>query len=151
GALRLDTRQRLVLVEGAAHAHYISSGHLVFTRGGQILAVPFDTATLQVKGVPVPVIDGVLYNLAQGAAQFAPAGEGSIAYIPGSETQDNRTLVWVDRGGAVQSVGAPKRNYEYPRLSPDGQQIGVRMYGAPDSGTDIRLYHFECRRLSRVA
>ena len=149
GALRLDTRQRLVLVEGAAHAHYISSGHLVFTRGGQILAVPFDTATLQVKGVPVPVIDGVLYNLAQGAAQFAASGEGSIAYIPGSETQDNRTLVWVDRRGAVQPVGAPKRNYEYPRLSPDGQQMAVRIYGGSDPGTDIWLYHFARRTLSR--
>ena len=30
GALRLDTRERLVLVENAMNPHYLSSGHLVF-------------------------------------------------------------------------------------------------------------------------
>ncbi|PYV29469.1 MAG: hypothetical protein DMG22_22940 [Acidobacteria bacterium] len=74
---------------------------------------------------------------------------GSIAYILGSNAPDSRTLVWVDRRGAVQPVGAPERNYEYPRLSPDGQQMAVRIYGGSDPGTDIWLYHFARRTLSR--
>src|SRR5262245_10486293 len=116
GALRVDTRERVLLVEGATYAHYFPSGHLVFSRGGQILAVPFDVRTLQAKGTPVPVIESVNTG-PQGLAQFASSAAGSIAYIPGGETQESRTLVWVDRRGSAQPASAPKRNYEFPRLS----------------------------------
>ena len=54
GALRLDTWERLVLVEGATDPHYLSSGHLVFARGSEILAVPFDANTLRVRGTAHP-------------------------------------------------------------------------------------------------
>ena len=149
GALRLDTRERRVLVEGGMHPHYISSGHLVFARGGEILAVPFDQRTLQVKGSPVPVIEGVLTSTAFAMAQFTASLGGSIAYMPGDVNQDKSTLVWVDRHGATQPVAAPKRNYEFPRLSPDGQQMAVRINGGSDPGQDIWLYQFARGTLSR--
>jgi len=150
GALRLDTRERRVLVEGGMHPHYISSGHLVFARGGEVLAVPFDLRTLQVKGSPVPVIEGVLTSTAFAVAQFtASSSGGSIAYMPGGVAQDRSTLVWVDRHGATQPMAAPKRNYEFPRLSPDGQQMAVRINGGSDPGQDIWLYQFARGTLSR--
>jgi serine/threonine-protein kinase len=58
-------------------------------------------------------------------------------------------LVWVDNRGAAQPVPAPKRNYEFPRLSPDGQRLAVRISGGSDSGTDIWLYQFSRGTLSR--
>jgi serine/threonine-protein kinase len=149
GVLRLDSRERLVLVEGGTNPHYLSSGHLVFARGGEILAVPFDVDTLRVSGTPIPVIEDVLTNPAAGWAQFTASGGGSIAYIPGGEAQDTRSLVWVDNRGAAQPVPAPKRNYEFPRLSPDGQRLAVRISGGSDSGTDIWLYQFSRGTLSR--
>ncbi len=150
GALRLDTGERRVLVEGGMHPHYISSGHLVFARGGEILAVPFDPRTLQVNGSPVPVIEGVLTSTALASAQFTVSSlGGSIAYMPGSAAQDRSTLVWIDRHGATQPVAAPKRNYEFPRLSPDGQQMAVRINGGSDPGQDIWLYQFARGTLSR--
>jgi dipeptidyl aminopeptidase/acylaminoacyl peptidase len=36
-----------------------------------------------------------------------------------------RTLVWVDRGGAEQPVGAPARLFQNPRISPDGRRLAV--------------------------
>jgi serine/threonine-protein kinase len=149
GLLRLDTGERLVLVEGATHPHYLSSGHLVFLRGAQILAVPFDLKTLKIKGTAAPIIEGVTTNIAQGSAQFTASPAGSVAYIPGSAIQDVRTFVWVDRHGKTQPVAAPKRNYEFPRLSPDGEQIAVRINGGSDPGTDIWLYQFARNTLSR--
>jgi Tol biopolymer transport system component len=149
GALRLDTRERLLLAEGGMYPHYLSSGHLVFARGGELLAVQFDPRTLQVKGSPVPVIKGVLTNIPFAMAQFTASLVGSIAYMPGDEAQDSRALVWVDRHGAIQPVPAPKRNYEFPRLSPDGEQIAVRINGGSDPGTDIWLYQFARTTMSR--
>ena len=36
-----------------------------------------------------------------------------------------RTLVWVDRAGTEQPVGAPARLYQNPRISPDGRRLAV--------------------------
>ena len=115
----------------------------------EILALPFDVDTLRVRGTPIPVIEDVLTNPTVGSAQFTASGGGSIAYIPGGEARDSRSLVWVDSRGAAQPVPAPKRNYEFPRLSPDGQRLAVRNNGGSDSGQDIWLYQFGRGTLSR--
>jgi hypothetical protein len=50
---------RKILLEGAADARYVPSGHLVYALGGMLLAVPFDLDRLDVVGGPVPVVEGV--------------------------------------------------------------------------------------------
>jgi serine/threonine-protein kinase len=146
GTLRLDTRKRSVLVEGGGYPHYLPSGHIVFTRDGDVLAMPFDVRTLQVKGTPAVVIEHVLNAPSQAAVQFAASHEGTIAYVPGGEAQVGAALVWVDRRGVVQPLPAPKRIYQFPRLSPDGQQVAIRIQ---DTATDIWLYQIARRTLSR--
>jgi serine/threonine protein kinase/WD40 repeat protein len=149
GLLRLDTRERFLVVEGGAQPHYLP-GHLVFARDDQILALPFDARTLQTKGAPVAVLEGVLRSSGQLSVNFTASAKGSIAYISGgNEPLDSRSLVWVNRDGAVQPVPAPKRNYEFPRLSPDGQRVAVRINGGSDFGQDIWLYEFARGTLSR--
>jgi serine/threonine protein kinase len=150
GALRVDTRERVVLVEAGTKPMYISSGHLVFIRGRDVLAVAFDEGTLKVQSTPVPVIkDVMISNPELGTVQLTSSEVGSIAYVPGGEAQENRRLVWVDRRGAVEPVQAPKRNYEFPRLSPDGQQVAMGINGGSDPGYAIWLYQFARRTLSR--
>ena len=148
--LRLDTGERRVLVEGGTHPHYLSSGHLVFARAGVVLAAPFDLRTLRVQGAPVAVVEGVSMNVTQGAVQLAVSGTGSIAYVPGSEVQGGRTPVWVDRRGVVQPVSAPHQNYEFPRLSPDGQRLAMTIEGGGAGTRDIWLYQFARGTLSRL-
>jgi hypothetical protein len=41
GGLDLQTGTRVVLVRGGSHAHYVPSGHLIYTAAGT-RAVPFD-------------------------------------------------------------------------------------------------------------
>jgi serine/threonine-protein kinase len=36
-----------------------------------------------------------------------------------------RTLVWVDRAGVEQALGAPARLYSNPRISPDGRRLAI--------------------------
>ena len=53
--LDLGTRDYRVLVRGGSHAHYVPSGHLVYTAEGTLRAVPFDLARLEAGTMPVTV------------------------------------------------------------------------------------------------
>jgi hypothetical protein len=55
----LGTGERKILVDDAADARYVATGHLVFLRRGLLMAVPFDLARLAVKGAPVAVLGGI--------------------------------------------------------------------------------------------
>src|SRR5690242_1035557 len=69
--LSLASGERRTLIKGASNAHYVPSGHLLFIRGGNLMAVAFDAAKLEVKGSPVPVLEHVLENPRMGAAQLS--------------------------------------------------------------------------------
>jgi len=151
GLLRLDTGERRILAQGGMSPHYVSSGHLVFSRGGVVLAMPFDLASLRASGTPTPVIEGVYTNSNLGFAQFAISPTGSIAYVPLADALGNRSLVWVDRHGAVQPLPTPHQGYEFPRLSPDGRRLTASITGGTSSARrDIWLYEFERGTLSRL-
>jgi serine/threonine-protein kinase len=100
-ALRLDTGERKVLVEGGTFGRYLAAdgaggtGHLVYHRDGAIMAVRFDAATLELMGTPARVFERVLGSppdTLTGVAQFVFATTGAVAYV-----------VPVDQTGGVES------------------------------------------------
>src|SRR6185436_20615535 len=102
------------LVRGGSFARYLPTGHLVFARGGAILAVPFDLRAGKVTGPPVTVLEGVMTEPGSGAAQFAVASEaGSLLYVPGGPNIKRKEFVWVDREGRTTSCGAPLAPYDF--------------------------------------
>jgi serine/threonine-protein kinase len=103
---------------------YAPSGHLIYTQGATLMAVPFDARQLTAIGSPVPVIEGVLVT-GVGAAQYGISNTGSLIYLAGGLQAGARRLVWVDRKGAEQPLSAPTRAYRSPRLSPDGRRIAA--------------------------
>jgi eukaryotic-like serine/threonine-protein kinase len=56
------------------------------------------------------------------------------------------TLLWVDRRGVEESLGAPRLPYAYPRLSPDGTRIALDV-GLPDR--DIWIWDLRRKVLER--
>ena len=96
------------------------------------MAVPFDLASLEVKGTAVPVLEGVSQHPSSGAGRVSFSSGGSLAYVTASfgESLDASTLAWVDRKGVVQPLGAPPRPYLFPMLSPDGRRVAVGILGA---------------------
>ena len=52
--LRTGTQQ--ILIRGGSHAHYVASGHLVYTAAGTLRAIPFDLNRLETHGTAVPVV-----------------------------------------------------------------------------------------------
>ena len=138
--LSLETRawQLIADLPDAGFARYLPSGHLVFHRSHQLLAVPFDPVQLKVTGTPVTILDGVFPN-----SDFKIAANGTLAYLPNPSNKDN-LLVWVNRQGEKTPVFDQRANFRSPRLSPDGKRIAVQVEQdiwvyQLDSGRGIRL------------
>ena len=146
--LDMRTSQYKVLIRGASHARYVSTGHLVYAVPGTLRAIPFDLDRLEVRGTPVQVLDGVTTTGA-GAVQAAIATNGTLVYLPGRGAPSaQRALVWVDRGGKEEMVaGAPLREYQFPRLSPDGTQAALDIR---DQEQDIEIWDFARKTMRRL-
>jgi serine/threonine-protein kinase len=127
GLLYLDTGRHRVLVERGSFARYVPTGHLVYLNGGVLLAAPFDLERLQLMGEPFTFVERIQTHPELGTGHFALSPDGTLAYVP--TTSEERTLVWVDRRGAVRPLTEERQVYVAPRLSPDGQRVAVNIEG----------------------
>jgi Tol biopolymer transport system component len=120
----LRTGEQRIVMEDAARARYLPTGHLVFARPGTLFAVPFSLKRLETSGSPVPVLEGLVTNsnFTQ-AAEYAFSQEGTLVYSASRQLQ--RTLVWVDRKGAAERVPLPPGGYAAVALSPDGGRLAA--------------------------
>ncbi len=130
-------------------ARYLPTGHVVYqlANNNNLFAVPFDPDQLRVAGGPVPVVEGVFS--AGGVLQYAISDSGTLAYIPGTAAGSAaaRTLVWVDRDGKEEPLGAPPNSYMYPKISPDGMKVAVTVGGA---NVDIWVWDLTRKTLTRL-
>jgi Tol biopolymer transport system component/predicted Ser/Thr protein kinase len=144
----LETGERRDLIQGATSPHYLPIGYLVYAQaGGNLMAAPFDARRQTVTGAAVPVGEGVLTSLANGATQYSLSDTGSLIYVSGGAEAAQRKLVWVDRKGIEQLLPAPPHAYRYPRLSPDGQRVGATI---EEGGGQIWLYDLHRDTLTRM-
>ena len=145
--LDLKTRKWRVILEDAADARYVSSGHLIFLRHGILMAVPFNSQRGEITGSTVEIVPNVIQALNSfgglaGAGQFATSDTGTLVYASGSLSPDREDeLVWVDRKGTMKPITPFKAPFWAPRLSPDGQHIAyVTM------GEDWRAWIYDLHR-----
>jgi serine/threonine-protein kinase len=144
----LDKGEQRVIAQGGYSPIYLPTGHLVFGRGGVLLAMPFDVRRLEVTGPPVPILEGVAMNTGTGAEQYATAA-GSLVYLPGPASATRRELVWVDDRGAGRPLGVEKRPYNDVAVSSDGQRIALGVMGQ-GGNEDIWVYDIPRGTLNRV-
>lgn len=142
-AQSLKSGQRKELFAGAA-ARYLPTGHLVYgmQNNSNLFAVAFDPKTLEVKGGPIPVVEG--------AQMFAVSDSGTLAYLPGAAaatSSSGDTLMWVDKQGKEEPLGAPPNQYIFPKLSPDGTRIAVTVYG---ENPDIWIWDLARKTMTRL-
>jgi hypothetical protein len=133
------TGQRRVLVEGGTHPRYSPSGHLVYGRSSNLIAVRFDPDRLKVTGQPFTVLEGVLMSRNTGVVNFDISASGDFVYIPGKADGGARTLFWVDRNGNAEKLPLPPKSYLHPRLASDGRKLAIEVEG---SNHDIYVYDF---------
>jgi serine/threonine-protein kinase len=119
----LATGERSVIVQGGTNPHYLPTGHVVYARNGQMMAVPFDVRRLAVTGSAVPVLDDLLQS-ADGAAQFTVSPSGVAVYVSGDASDAvQRRLVSVTRDGTTVPFAAPAGPYASPRAAPNGRTL----------------------------
>jgi len=135
-----------ILLDNATAPRYVPSGHILFGRGTEVYAAPFDLETLAVGDDEVPVVSDVGPG-ANPARQFAVSETGVFAWFTRIERQFE--LVAVDLAGDVTPMGSPPRAYSYPRFSPDGTQIVVEVDDVAES--DILVFDLETKRLRDVS
>jgi len=129
-------------VTGTSPRH-VPTGHLVYAaQDGSLRAVPFDAASLEVAGSPVPLVEGVMVK-ASGAANFGVSDDGSLVFMPGTAVGLLGSLpwqlVWVDRQGSVEPLPIAPQPFAYPRVSPDGRRLAVSV----DRGAARDLWVFD--------
>ena len=137
--MSLQDRKRQVLMQDAADARYVSTGHLVFARRGTLMAMSFDLNRLEAKGSPVVVLDDVMQSLngnnsvvLTGAAQVAFSTTGQLAYLTGGSTPDRTgQLLVLDRHGSETRLDAAGvHQFLGVRLSPNGKQLAATINGS---------------------
>jgi eukaryotic-like serine/threonine-protein kinase len=122
------TGERKTLISDAVDAHYVPTGHIVYAVRGVLYAVAFDVQRLEVRGPPVPIIEGVGRTETRMGAHFSVSANGSLIYIPGPAAfggVGDRALAFIDRNGAVETLNLPSAPYVAPRVSPDGTRLAV--------------------------
>ena len=127
----IKSGMRKTIIETGAGPRYVSTGHIIYAVGGNLLAIPFDLKKLEVTGGPVAVVEGVrrLGGGGATAAQFSVSDTGTLVYVPGPATPDvsrGNALALVERDGTAKPLGLPPGVYAVPRVSPDGKRIAVQ-------------------------
>ena len=134
------------MTQGGTYPKYSPSGHLVYLQNGTLMALPFDPRELAVKGIAVPVVEGVQQSPVNGGAQYSFSNTGLLVYAAGGIQSAQRKMVWVSRNGAVQALAVPAHAYRAPRLSPDGRRVAVSI---EEQETQIWQYDLSRETLTR--
>jgi len=128
---------------------YRSDGTLLYTRpDGTLLSLRFDPDRLMTSGDPVVVATGIRQESWSHHAQVAAAGNGTIAYISGSDAHLG-VLAWLDRRGRVDTLRFPAANSLGTDVSPDGAQVAVAI-PAVSGALELWLYDLRSGNRSRL-
>jgi serine/threonine-protein kinase len=148
GVLSIKTGAWKPVLHGGSSGRYLSSGHLVYVRDGVVYAVRFDLARLATRGAPIPILEEVAYNSANGAGQFdfasGPGGHGTFLFLNGKTSDQSPPLVWLDAAGRQAPLISSLAGALTPRISPDGGRVALTVAG------DIHVYDTARGSLTRV-
>ncbi len=156
--LDLKSGKTKILVRDGGSAEYSTTGHLLFTRGNALLAVPFDLGRLEVKGEPVALQGGLRVATSNGNAVIGLASNGTLLHVMGGNVGQDRHAVIVDAGGKTSEWSGERQPFDsIVSASPDGThfacviadagaiyEIWVSDRGAPTSRRVIAVPGVDC-------
>jgi serine/threonine-protein kinase len=133
----LKSGKRKVLVKGWG-GKYLPTGYIVYELTNNLFAVPFDLDKLEVTSGSASVLEGV--------RSFAFSDSGTLVYVPqpavaagaASAASSANTLVWADRQGKEELLGAAPDDYRNLKISPDGTKVALEI--AASGNKDIWVF-----------
>jgi serine/threonine-protein kinase len=126
----LKTGSPKVLARGGYYGRYLPTGHLVYTRQGVLFGVKFDPETLEVHGVPVPLLEDVAANPVTGGGQFDFSNTGTLIYASGKSAAQEWQLSWLNNSGTIEPLMPTPGPFATPCISPDGHKVAFVGRGA---------------------
>jgi serine/threonine protein kinase len=138
------TENRRILTDRSAAvfapaSHEVRSGHILFARENNLMAIPFDAGTGQVTGDAFPVAEGVsLASINAGYTPVSVSENGVLLYWTGDAAGGANQMGWYDRTGkSLGSVGMPGQVFN-PVISPDEKLIAFARTGRSSSDIWVR-------------
>ena len=113
-------------IEGIDEGTYPSfaAGRIFFTRDEHVFSGKFDPSSLKLTGELKQVIEGIFSFY----PRISIAENGTLVYMP-SMPQNDSSLVWVDMKGNEEQALPDKKNFNGPRLSPNGESVTLTIDG----------------------
>jgi eukaryotic-like serine/threonine-protein kinase len=124
----LDGRENRELFRSHSNAIY-ADGYLLFGRGEQLMAQPFDPASGKLSGTPVVLAKEVADDVSTWHIAASASDNGLL--VLGTGGSADWQLVWLDRTGKqIGSVADKFANLSFARISPQGDRIALQMDNA---------------------
>jgi len=121
----LDGRENRPLFQSLSNAIY-AAGYLIFARGDQLMAQPFDPDSGTLSGEPVSIARGVMNDVTTWHMDASAFRDKLL--VLGNGGSGDWQLVWVDRGGKQVSTLADKLpNLQTAVISPKGDRIALQI------------------------
>jgi hypothetical protein len=126
--LSLETGKWRPLFKDGTRPRY-ATGHLLFLRGGSLMAVPFAPPWHDSSAQPVPVLEDVWTDPETGFAYLDVSTDGSLVYVPKAGDDLDTRLAWVDRDGNMTALPQKQLPYWMVALSPDAKRLAAAVQG----------------------
>jgi Tol biopolymer transport system component len=144
-----DKEHHRLVTGGDAPRYVAASGSLLYAHLGELFAVPWNPAHTELgRAVPLAASEHPSDSVGnEGCGNYAVAANGTLAYLAGGKTRMMTRLVWVDRGGGIQTPALPERNFENVVIAPDGKRAIVQIR---EGMTNLWLYDFDRNTLTPI-
>ena len=114
---------------------YMESGYVLYNSlEGNLMALPVDRRTVEPRGTPFLVMDGVRVG-ANAVGLWAASTNGTIVAQRSNSAGSN--IVAVDRAGRATPLSDEAKLFRMPRVSPDGRVVAFTQVR---TGRERRLY-----------
>jgi Tol biopolymer transport system component len=143
----LDGEPDVEIMQSPVAAEYVA-GHLLYLRGTELMARPFDADKLALSGEGTELADGLL--VISGAARGAFSATDEILAFQRGKAETISELVWLDRNGDRLGVLGDVASYYSLAISPDGASVVVPVTDMTTGTHDLWIYDVTRNLRSRV-
>jgi Tol biopolymer transport system component len=133
----LDDPTPKLILRTSSQAIY-AAGHLLYMRGGSLVAQPFDPGRLAVSGEARVVTESVLYALTMFRGAFDVSDVGSLFYA--RATNSKSRLFWQELGGKTSGPITDPMQFLWFDVSPDETHIAAGIIDKRTQSPDIWLF-----------